>query len=348
MLKESPTVGTLKICGLNKSQTKPMTKFNNKSNGQTSWWPIKQYRFKTENHPALTGKGKAGALVVSANELKMMEGLVNILGCKTQAQAMKIALYEALYNPQFDILDNHKKEAKAGATTRNKKATVTITKSVRAEYVYPLMERLGMTEKETLRLVLISFCRGIRSDVITSLATGKLVSQKQLQNEWKAVEGNNTKKGKLGALRESHKAAWEEAAEEGQEIDKRLYVERGLFIEAEGLQHLYESDGYGNTTLDVATVDNLMALDKRERILASCETPEEIREALVFSYMDSGLSEEDANLCVDEEMADEHQLTEEELEHLEADMDELFSNAPPTTALIPDLSLEDTIDFLSF
>ena len=83
------------------------------------YFPIKQFRFKTEKHPVITDADRCSFSVEakwSQQELLMIAGLTNILQCN-EREAIRIALYEALRVDHKQLLA-HLGAAKAGSTEK--------------------------------------------------------------------------------------------------------------------------------------------------------------------------------------------------------------------------------------
>ena len=77
-------------------------KYNKFSTGRTKgYFPLKRWRFNTENHPVIQSKEKCASstakTLFSTQELQMLVGLTNTFQCK-EREALRIALHECVKN----------------------------------------------------------------------------------------------------------------------------------------------------------------------------------------------------------------------------------------------------------
>ena len=241
-----------------------MTKFN-----RTPWWPIKQFRFNTTNHPVMVcAESKPYQVKVSLthNELQILEGLARILQSSTQ-EALRVALYEAeklaLCVDPWAHLEGPQKPTQRGL--KKNQINVKLT-TAEHQTLARLCEEHGLKAPALLRKVYISLAKGIRSEEIKRLTKSARINQKQLSREWQAQRNKRSLAGeevggsKLKPLHQAKAKARDEALERAQEE----YDERGLFIQEmamQGLLGLYALDvdaGSGEMPLDIGAIDYAM------------------------------------------------------------------------------------------
>ena len=286
-----------------------MTSFN-KTNKATNFWPIKQFRFETAKHPALpVVRGRPFEIKISHNERQMLQGLARILQCDEKT-ALRIACYEFL---KVDLCHTSLiEEATSVSANRKFKMKVSISAEMQRK-MQAKATSIGVSLKAVYRLALIALCKGIRNESIKRLTNSPRIGQQKLAEEWKKTGDNSRKPGTLGALRQAHHHAYEEAKDEGRELDELIYKQRGEFVNQNGLQYLIETDSYGNSWMDTHAVDTIMRATALEAL-----TPAQQRQYRIDEYLDLGLSQKEAEECMAEEDAEAEGLSDEELEELEA------------------------------
>ena len=238
----------------------------------------------------------------------MLQGLARILKCDEKT-ALRIACYEFL---QGDLCHSSQIEEAGALVERKYKMKVSISAEMQKQ-MKAKATATGVSIKAVYRLALIALCKGIRNESIKRLTKSPRISQQKLAEEWKKQGDNSRKPGSLGALREAHRHAWEEARDEGRERDELIYKQRGLFVEMNGLQHLIGNDGYGNSWMDTHAVDRLMYADSIKDL-----TPAQLKEKRIDDYMEMDMTRAEAEECVAMEDKEDEGLSDEELEELEA------------------------------
>ncbi len=181
--------------------TKHNPKFNTSRDG--TWWPIKQYRFETNNHPVVIDKApknKEVQMKVSHNEKQIIEGLANILMCKPSV-ALRVALQEHgrvkgdVHTHEAFLPAIHAK--KSTKRSQNLKARVT---QAEAELAARLAAEWNVKASDVVRICCIELARLIRADRITSIKGCKRLTQIECIKIWGAANKDRPKGSKLTAL----------------------------------------------------------------------------------------------------------------------------------------------------
>lgn len=178
------------------------------------YFPIKQFRFKTEKHPVITNTDRCSFSVEakwSQQELLMIAGLTNILQCN-EREAVRISIFEGLNGGSEQLLA-HIDAAKAGSTQKGHEGRATskrirMTKKEKENFSLACKSH-GIRDTELIRLVVIRLARGIRDGSITRLTNSALISQMELFREWSSTHKVN--ESKLKALKSAAAKAWNEA-----------------------------------------------------------------------------------------------------------------------------------------
>ena len=184
-------------------------KYNTSRDG--TWWPIKQYRFDTRNHPVAidkTVKANEIQLFVSHNEKQIIDGLANILMCKAST-ALRIALQEAsrvkgeIHNHKgFKPAEHRKKVTKR---TYKVKARVPATEAALAAQ---LANDWDVKVSDVVRICCIELASLIKADKIKSLKGCKKLSQLDCIKLWGEKNKDRPKGSKIKALTQaSHTAS---------------------------------------------------------------------------------------------------------------------------------------------
>lgn len=310
-----------------------MTTFNNVGK-HASWFPIKQFRFNTEQHPCIKDKAKRSSrlskLLISRREEQMLEGLSNILQC-SENDAIRIAVSEALRSPEktlalaFDYGSSSTTEH--GFQSRTVSIQVSFTSTER-KALKSAANRLKVTEKALVRTAIHYLCRGIRGETITTLDGGniKAIAQHKLAKQWKDSRTKEDKErgSKLTALKQARQVAYDKAEEEGKIRDEENYIRRGEAardMTALGLGNLaFPNDGSGIKRMDTSAVDEFIAQqaeDNYQKALSDAATDEERYQAKLDYFLSMTdwdkeaaleLMEADAEVAAEEEEDDDDEL----------------------------------------
>lgn len=215
-----------------------------------AWWRIKQFRIDTTNHPIIKCREKCASrisTILSQQEEMMIEGLKNSLQCSPR-EAIRIALYEvslASAEALTDSLQRAKATSTArGHTSRSRKHSANLPRNEKEEAMKLAMAH-GISEKEIFRLAVIYLEHGIRTETIVPQCCRR-ISQKELSKKWER-ENNASGPSRLEQLKVAGQLAWNQEAEEGQELDAERYELDGEWISflsdsALGYQ-LFDEDG---------------------------------------------------------------------------------------------------------
>ena len=163
-------------------------KFNFHSKSR-EWFPIKQLRFNTDNHPIIKSRKvlryRMDTLVSQQQEL-MLVGLTNTLQC-SQREAIRIAFYEASRRGsdrvKFAIPYASRYTELQGHTSRTRKIKVALTKEEKAN-ILDLGKQLELSGKEVFRLAFLWMQLELRAGTLKNIHKCRLISQDDLAREW--------------------------------------------------------------------------------------------------------------------------------------------------------------------
>jgi hypothetical protein len=241
-------VGDLKAMSTSKKNKFNRTKTINGNTPPLGYFPIKQFRFRTENHPVIISNDRCSSSVKalwSQQELLMIMGLANSLRCSDR-EAVRIAIHEAA-KAERKYLEIHKSSARSGSTEkghegRSVSRRLQMTRGDK-EKLSEQAKTLGIKEPEMLRLCIIYLERGIRDSSVKSLTDSPPISQIELFRDWS--RGKNVTESKLKALRLAADKAWFAGEDEAWELSRR-------YDQRKKLQSLYkaENPGLNSESLD--------------------------------------------------------------------------------------------------
>jgi hypothetical protein len=288
------------------------------------YFPIKQFRFKTEKHPVITGTDRCSSSVEakwSQQELLMIAGLTNILQCK-EREAIRIAIFEGLNGGSEQLLA-HIDAAKAGSTHKGHEGRTTskrirMTKKEKENFSLACKSH-GIRDTELIRLVVIRLAKGIRDGSIARLTNSALISQMELFREWSS--SHKVTESKLKALKSAAAKAWNEAndlANEQWEHNQDQKQQR----------RIYRSTHPG---IEDETLDALILIeheDHLEKIIQRYVQEQKLNksEEKVFRWMfQFDLTEEEAiQIVEDQEKEESDRLADEEWETINAEIKMMF------------------------
>lgn len=281
----------------------------NKTNKTTGFFPIKQHRFETKNHPIIEKitKGRPSKLPVqlSWNEKEMVEGLANILQCE-ENEAIRIALYEFQDGFAETTLSRP-------GTGRNYAVEVRLPKDEK-ETVLGLSERHSETPATIIRTAVRWLAKGIRDETIRVLSKSRKIGQKALARKWSAEQKQQgrPKGSKLKAL----KNAAETASIEKDYQNFKDYEERGDWLQNNQVYGKLMANGL----TDIGAIDTMRQIELEEAIGYDRMTEDEKLDYLMCEFADEENSEELAREVLDNELRakaeDDEELDDEFLEEL--------------------------------
>ncbi len=199
-------------------------KFNKGTLG--TYFPIHKFRFDTTKHPVRTNKEKKTkrkTIRMTHNEFQVLEGLTNILQCKNNAEAIRIAMYEqesdVLWHRSFSAINGGTRGVEAGQ--RNHELTIRLTES-EFDLLRQGAEEWRITEADALRYYYLELSESIRNGDIRSITKSRKISQRELNKEWLDAGGRDRQGGStLKALNTAKEKSFDEAVER-QEIEDAL------------------------------------------------------------------------------------------------------------------------------
>lgn len=286
------------------------------------YFPIKQFRFKTEQHPVLLDQDRCSHSIEvnwSQQELLMISGLTNCFQCD-EREAIRIALYEGQRIDAQELM-RHSSAAKAGSTEkghegRNTSKRIQLTRSEK-ENLIQSASTYKIKQTELLRLIVIAIARGIRAGSITRLTNSAQISQIELFREWSS--SHKVTESKLKALKAAASKAWSEAQE-------RAYTQYEQEKERNRLRKLYRSSnpGIGDEGLDLQIDQELYDhLEGFVQRYISEQKLNEHEEKIFRLIIDFNLTREEAETVQKEIDEDNAPISEEEWIAIEAWLAEL-------------------------
>jgi hypothetical protein len=279
-----------------------MTKFNKGS--MSNYFPFKQHRFDTTQHPVVTTDEKVTSAVftlLSVDEARMMSGLSSVLQV-SERDAVRIALYEAcradengleLTRPYSDPFTK-----KRGHTDRKKKTSVKCSKSEKNQMIQ-LAKELGVSEKEVIRLAIIWLAKGIKEETIRHLTKSKKIGQKKLSQKWNEDNKGSGKKTILKPLLSARDASAERTRKKAQELyDQRGEMMDVMFASSQGGKAFLLSEDWKPNLeeVDDAITDEVNELIRQMLREENCETDEDALECLTIYYLSTGMEQEVAEV----------------------------------------------------
>jgi len=216
------------------------------------YFPIKQFRFRTEKHPVITSNDRCSSSIKalwSQQELLMIAGLANSFKC-SEREAIRIAIFEAATADKED-LSIHASKARSGSGEKGHEG-----RSVSNRHQMTRLDKdslssqarvHGLKETEMLRLCIIYLAHGMREGSITRLTNSPQISQIELFREWS--RGKTITESKLKALRLAANEAWSRADDEAFELSelirqqkklRRLFRAENCGLSNEGLDAIIE------------------------------------------------------------------------------------------------------------
>jgi len=212
------------------------------------YFPIKQFRFRTQKHPVITSNDRCSSSVKalwSQQELLMITGLANSLKC-CDREAIRIAIYEGEKADKKD-LDFHASKARSGSIEKGHEGRSISKRHQMTRFDKECLSNQarvhGLKDSEMLRLCVIYLARGIREGSITRLTNSPQISQVELFREWSS--GKSITESKLKALRLAANEAWSRADDDALELSEMIHRQKKL-------RRLYRSEnpGLNNEALD--------------------------------------------------------------------------------------------------
>lgn len=293
-------------------------------------FPIKSHRYKDiHNHPALEGGSRKNRKVefkVSQQEEKRIEGLINTLQCKTKADVIRIAIYEAhkaLSEAEQHLCRGNALSKIAGHTGRSRMLSVKVT-TEDINRLKEIAKAWKVNEKTAARTAMIFLSIVTRSDrkEWRNLSGCKKLNQGEAMNLWKAQkkeagEWSDDAGSSLGALKGAH----QEALDEGSAENDYLYALRGemaRYLCSQGLRlQVYPNQ------LDAILAPHLWGgIDDEADRMDTDFVDQHLFEAGMIDTPPSGLNYND---LYEDDSDDEEELSEELIEEIL----EMFPCQPP-------------------
>ena len=298
-----------------------MTKFNKKGQVKNQWFAIRQYRYDTSKNKVVKSTAKRSAPVnttLSHQERQMLDGIMNSLQ-QDEPTTLRLIIDELVKFPvlaQQYMTFSSPSSVHRGHTARSIKLNVKVPMTERSD-LYRTAEDLGVSNREILRLGIISMAKQIKNDTLKALASGgRRISQDKLAEQWKATDDNAHKEGSLKSLRGAHSTSWEASREEGELDDALEYNERGNICDKYGLWGRVIDPYTGG--MDTDLVDQYRQMDAEEEYeakYADCD-PALRRQLQIEDLMDEhDITLEEATSAWDEIYGEDG--NDEDLEDLE-------------------------------
>ena len=303
-------------------------KYNKFNTGKTKgYFPLKRWRFNTENHPVIQSKEKCASstakTLFSTQEIQMLVGLTNSLQCN-EREAIRIALYEAsrsasnAYKLAFRYAG-----AKATDKAHQGRSSVKQWKLPKSEKEKAVLsaEQLGISDSEFLRLAIVWLQHGIRNGSIEEITNSKLIPFDTVAKKWSRENPGSKAQGRtphpgVAKLKEAAKAAYKEAGNIYRERNKEKWARRQAYLIENGFVTPPDDDGLVNdfTTLD--TLVEIQEADNFQRVVQ--EELDKLRlnekEAFVHKWLMRipDLSEKQLDTLWDEELTEAKELAQGE------------------------------------
>ena len=164
------------------------SRFNNHTKSK-EFFPIKQYRFNTTNHPIIQSRKELKyrvKTILSVQENQQLTGLVNSLQCN-QRDAIRIAFYEALRRGTESlqtVLKYATRDSKErGHTARSHRLLISLPNSEK-QALLEIGKELDLSEMEVVRLAIIWLAYGIKHETITRIHKCQRIAIDTLADEW--------------------------------------------------------------------------------------------------------------------------------------------------------------------
>ena len=172
------------------------------------FFPIKQYRFDTTNHPIITSRKECKfrlKTILSVQEEQQLTGLINSLQC-TQREAIRIAFYEAVRRGSKwveTVLKYALRDSKErGHTSRCKTLTVALPNAEK-QALLELGKELDLSEKEIVRLAIIWLAYGIKYEAITRIHKCQRLAFDKIAQQWSRENQGKPPNPQVSKLKES-------------------------------------------------------------------------------------------------------------------------------------------------
>lgn len=292
-------------------------KYNN--SGKTKeWFPIRQFRFKIDNHPIVLSSERRAAKIrssISGQEQQILAGVALMLQVP-ENEAIRICLYEAT-KAEPEVFTRHLSKARSDTAerlhkTRNHALEVRLPNDEK-QAAENVAEFLGITPAELLRLAVIRLALDVRDERLKRLSGNSyLIANDKLAMNWTRENDGTGHKSTLTdlktAAKKAEQEAWDREYERQKDWEERIEAKK-LEL-GPGLGNLFA--GTGDYTWLNAQVQ--MDIDaEREDLLAKMKTDEDRYWYRVAEYEDMGMTEEEAKRAIAEEDADQEPLDEETL-----------------------------------
>ena len=202
----------------------------NKPKGKTKNFPIPQYRCIVRSTHSIYSGAKCSfkiKTILSQQEEQMLFALRNTFNVDVR-DVVRIAISE-VFSIAYEKVETTLPfclalSDKQGHTARSRKYEFRIAKQDK-ETFENLSKLYKLSQQETVRLVIIHLEKGIRSETITRIKDGNLLSQAQAAEAY--FKDRPVSSGKLNAL----KKARDEAKKDKMQREKELYDRRGDMID---------------------------------------------------------------------------------------------------------------------
>ena len=297
----------------------------NKSSSALSNWPFKAARKDVSKHPVMKSKEACSNRMVtmfSQQEEMIVVGLSNHLQCDKR-EALRIALHEVSLAPNA-ALDKCYVYAKStskekGHTSRDRQGTLSLPKAEK-ELAQKTAKQLKITDKELIRLAVIWVGLALKDDS-TKLTNTKNVSELDVRRDWS--RSNPNKKSSIKPLLIAQQKGMEKAEQEREE----RFIENEI-RNKKIREYLKCNPGLTWEAARIELEGGLDQLDALEQLISQEVEKENLNklEEKILSYQLSGwdLTDEEARQAAEYELKDETPLTEEEIDQVEKEMEEMF------------------------
>ena len=172
------------------------------------FFPIKQYRFDTTNHPIVQSRKECKfrlKTILSHQEEQQLEGLINSLQC-SKREAIRISFYEALRRGkeslQTVLIYALRDSKERGHTARSKTLTVALPNAEK-KALLELGKELDLSEKEIARLAIIWLAYGIKYEAITRIHKCQRISYDKLADKWSKENRGKAPNPQMKKLKEA-------------------------------------------------------------------------------------------------------------------------------------------------
>ena len=300
-------------------------KYNKFNTGRTKgYFPLKRWRFNTEQHPIIKSKDKCASSTAKAlfntQEQQMLVGLTNTLQCN-EREAVRIALYEASRSARRA----HEKAFRYAASESSDKGHQ--GRSSAKQWKLPKAEKeiaikaskeLGITDKEFLRLAIIWLQTGIRDGSVEAITNSKLIPFDAEAKKWSRENPGSEAQGRtphegVAKLKKAASAAYEEAGRRYRARNKDRWETRKSYLMENGFALPPEADEQER----ISSLDALIEIQEADNFQGIVDAEIEKhrlneREAFDFRWLEQipELTSKDLDFLWEQELAEAKEIAE--------------------------------------